>query len=243
MKSGSNQYRTLKSKLLIAFLSLFSLALSAQEKGTISLQPILEYGYNYTYLNYGCIGAVADFRLADNFSLNGGLQANSANLYSVMAKGTVDIPLKKGKLFIENRYLYKAFVRNNMQELNAGISLGYRAKYWKIQGGYYSKFFTQLNKKNSDIYSVIVEPFGILYLLEAQVFKPKHVWNIGGRVSNFDHFIIERFGNPIFTVFGNYSMNETLRFFAETGVRPSGITNINANFWGFFLQFGMVLSW
>lgn len=233
----------MKKTSFILLSSLIFMSLHAQKKGEICLQPILEYGYNYTYENFGCVGAVADFRVADNFSLHCGLQANTANIYSVSAKGTVDLPLKKGKLFIENRYLYRAIVRNNFQEMNAGISLGYRAKYWKIQGGYHTKFFTQLDTKGGDMYSVVFEPFGVMYLLEAQVFKPEHIWNIGGRVSNFDHFIMERFGNPIFTVFGNYSMNEKVKFIAETGVRPSGITNFNANFWGYFLQIGILLSW
>lgn len=231
----------MKRKIIFAFLIGLSLSLFGQEKGRITLHPILEYGYNYTHLNYGCIGIVSDFQLADNFSINGGLQANTANIYSISAKGTVGIPLKIGKLYIENRYLYKIIQRINFQEMNAAISLGYAAKYWKIQAGFNTKFYGLMNESNNN--SIIFEPFNVLYLLEGTVFKPDHIWNIGGRVSNFDHFIMERFGNPIFTVFGHYTISEKIKLVTETGVRPSGITNINANFWGYYLQIGMLILW
>lgn len=233
----------MKKRRLFFLWLMAPLLLFAQEKSFFSLQPIVEYGYNYTHQNYGCVDVLADFRVANNVSLHCGLQGNTANLYSVVAKGTIDFPLKKGALFIENRYLYKAIVRNNIQELNMGISLGYRATYWKIQGGYCNRFFTQLVQKNKDLYSIVFQPFGVMYLIEANVFKPEHTWNIGGRVSNFDYFIMERIGYPIFTLFCTYSLNKKCQWITAAGVRPSGITNGNANFWGFFLQSGITLSW
>lgn len=215
----------------------------AQEKGDICVTPLVGYGYNYSYGSTVNLAAMIDWYAAGNFSITGGLQANTGSIYSALVKGKVEFCLSKGILFIENRYLYNTFYNDNTQEFVSGLSLGYNNRHWKFQLGYSNRFFTQITRVNGDIRSYIVEPVNILYNIEGHLFDSNHPWNIGARLSNIDYFTIERFSSPMVMLLSHCKLTSSTSLFLDTGLRPAGNYNLSSNFWGCFIRIGTHIIW
>lgn len=231
-----------KRFLLLSAVLLVSFASFAQRKQTGYLMPYAEYGYNYTWEHFGGVGAIADFALAKNFSMSGGLMLSTANVYAADLRLNYEIPLENSEFYIENRYLGRWFARNYSQEYTMALSLGFLNYHWKFQLGVYGKWFGAMGKDSSGS-PFLFEPWGIIYLGEGKVFRDDHSWNIGGRISNVNYFIIERLSGPMFTLFGDARVSEKVKIFAEVTAHPSGVFNIQAQFYEIFTQIGVKYKW
>ena len=88
----------------------------------------------------------------------------------------------------------------------------------------------------------IKEPFSLLYSL-SYFFKPiGNSWNMGLAVTNFDYFLYNQETNPIFNLNGYYKLNSNISLFTQVWFEPSGIFNINACYFGYYVRTGIKLK-
>lgn len=207
----------------------------------VSLRTYAEYSYDNTYAHQASLGVLIDADFADAFALRGGVNLQSANIYAVTLAGKIRFGLPVGYLFINNDYLYKILVRNHTQQIAVSLSLGYTMDYVSVRVGACSNFFSDLPQKNATKW--IIEPFDLLYDIQAFVFRPSHSWNLGFKVSNIDYFLWEHFTNPRFSLLGKVSLTERLNFDAELGCMPVGMFNAAASFYSISFRAGICYKW
>jgi hypothetical protein len=65
-------------------------------------------------------------------------------------------------------------------------------------------------------------------------------WNVGLSVTNIDHYIINQETNPVFNLQGFYKLKSPVKLFAQAWYKTAGITNLNLNYFGFFLRTGII---
>ncbi len=221
------------------------LALLANDgKKPISLKTEAEYGYNYAWRHYGTLAVSGYFPITRYFDLSAGVLVNTANVYAVDGRATVNFPLKVGQLALENRFLYRAFAAYDTHELNAALSVGYAMNYFRVSAGFFGKLYGQAPfRADGDNVAFVAEPFNLLWNIEAHARPDSCVWNLGIRASNFDDFQIERFNQPIFTLLGRYDFDAHWRIFADVACKPSGVFHVTANFYGINTHLGFIYTW
>ena len=209
-----------------------------------SLDARLLYGYNSTWENYGGLSAYAKFKLPSNFVLSAGVSGLTSNVYNIAAQGEVLFPVKQAYLiYVTNQYLYRAFVSDNFQEFNAGLSVGFNMNYFGISLGNSFRFMSQFDTYTTEQIRYIVEPFNLIYSIEGEFRKRDSDWNIGLRISNLRQFMMERMYQPTFNVYGFYKVLPNLKLYGEFGVEPAGIFNMAANSYDYYLQLGVQWLW
>lgn len=233
----------MKRVILILFLAI-NLTVHCQQTADIQLDTRLQYGYNGTWENYGTLSAIGDFKLAENFILSAGIDANLANVYSAIAKGKLIFPLCNNmQLHLSNSYLYRAFVNDNFQEFSGALLLGFQMNYFGVSLGNNIRLMRKIHLKDHENVSFITEPFNMLYSIEGEFRKRDSDWNIGLRISNMRQFVMERMYQPMFSVYSYYLLNTNIRFVGEMGAEPAGIFNVAANSYGYYLQLGVQWLW
>ena len=231
-------------QLLIALLFCSSLSALAQEKSPISIQSYAEYGYNYTWGHYGGLAVIGNFPINAYFDLEAGINTATSNVHAINTKAIVHFPLKVGDLTLENRYLYRLFLRNNTQDLAASLSVGYAINHFKVGLGVYARIYGDIRfERHNESIPNIVEPFNLMYSIEGQLFKQDHNWNLALCMSNHDNFQIERMYQPIFTLKGNYKPAEHFNLLAEVACKPAGMLHGSANFYAIYTRLGFSYTW
>ncbi len=222
---------------------LLGVACRAFAQVPVALNAYAEYAYNHAYGHFATAGALVDADLAKNFTLHGGINLQTANVYAATLGGRVRFGLPIGHIFIDNEYLYKALVRNHTQQLCAALSVGYAMDYVSVRAGLFSKYFCALPSEKYGKSAAVIEPFNLLYEVQAFIFRPTHKWNLGLKVSNVDYFQWEHPTDPCVSLLGNCQLTERLRFVSEFGCRPAGIFNIAANFYAISFRAGICYKW
>ena len=235
--------------LLFIFLSFFITKIAAQENSLpyAKLTAAAEYGYNYTYENYGAVQAYLKFPLKTYFSADCGIKAVTANIYALTAVLRTTFPTKRdGEWQLENIYLYRAVVRNQLSDFSAGLRGGYLRNHFEADFGFYVRFIGDLKPDEMLTQKrYIVEMFNLMYNVEGRLKKDDARWNIGLRISNYDDFQIERAMSPIFALKARFSPNkENQKFYlwAEIALKPAGALHLASNFYDFSSRVGICYS-
>jgi hypothetical protein len=228
----------LRHTLLFCTIVLLCKQTNAQNRQ--NLKVTAEYGYNYTWENFGALAVVGSFPLKDYFISDIGIKAYTSNIYAFSCNARTIFPKKYGEWRIENKLLYRAFVRNKINEFSGGVLAGFRHNYINVGVGLSARLNSKFGEPSiTNQQRYIIEPFNPLYFIECNMIKNSNLWNIGVRVANFDDFQIERPYQPIFTLTGKYSLkNKPLTFFSEATLKPSGVFHLSANFYEIRTQFG-----
>lgn len=209
----------------------------------VALHTYAEYFYNSTYAHQAAFGVLVDADFAKSFALRGGVNLQSTNVYAGTLGGKVRFGLPVGYLFLDNEYLYKAFVRNHTQQITIALALGYAMDYVSIRVGAFSKFFCALPQKKYSAANWMIEPFDLLYDVRAFIFRPLHNWNLGLKISNLDLFEWEHFTNPQFSLLGSAKLSNSLHFNAELACMPIGMFSVAANFYEVSFRAGICYKW
>jgi hypothetical protein len=217
----------------------YALNINAQNERRLTFAA--EYGYNYTYEDFGTISAVGALPLKDYFNAELGIKANTANLYSVAGNVKTIFPRKYGEWRLENRFLYRAVVRNHINELSGGLLFGFRCNHFNAGLGLFTRLVSKMGMPTiTNQQRYIIEPFNLLYYFEYNVKKNNNLWNVGAKISNYDNFQMERFHQPSFALTGKFSLkNKPVSFFTEMALKPSGVFYIATNFYEFSSKIGV----
>lgn len=226
-------------KRIILISILVFIGLRAYSQGYIHSKFILEGDYNRTekFGPHAVLGF--DGRLDNGNGLNLGYQAgpgkHSLNLaYQMGTDGFTDDDFA----YIENRYLYRRFTSYGLQEFNAVLTLGYRNIHWNFQLGLCNRYIAEVPLRKNGGEGVIFEPMNVVFNIEGNLFDQNHPWNIGGGISNYREFIIERVTLFYYTIHGYYDIDEQWRVTGEAGLHPAGVLNLSSQYNGFFVNIG-----
>lgn len=231
-------------QILLALLLGLSLSALAQTKAPISIRSYAEYGYNYTWENYGGLAVIANIPINSYFSLEGGINTNTSNVHAINTRAIVHFPLAVGDLTLENRYLYRLFLRTNTNDLAAALSVGYSINHFKVGLGVFARLYGDIRfSKHTESIPNVIEPFNLIYNIEGQLFKADHNWNLALSVSNHDDFQIERMYQPIFTLKGNYMPAKHFNLLAEVACKPAGMFHGAADFYAIYTRLGFSYIW
>ena len=224
----------------LLLLTLFVLmAFGAYSQGYMHSKFILEGDYNRTE-KFGPHAALGiDCRSNSGNGVNLGYQAgpgkHSFNLaYQMGTNGFTGDDFA----YIENRYLYRRFTSYGLQEFNAVLTLGYRNIHWNFQLGLCNRYIAEVPLRKNGGEGVIFEPMNVVFNIQGNLFDQDHPWNIGGGISNYREFIIERVTLFYYTLHGYYDLDEHWRMTGEAGLHPAGVLNLSAQYNGFFFNIG-----
>lgn len=228
--------------LLLVLLS--SIAIGTYAQGFARYRFNVEGDYNRTQGFTPNVVLAFDARFDNGNGLNIGYQAgpsrHSFNLaYQIGTDGFTDWDYA----YIENRYLYRLFSSYGLQEFNAMLTLGYRNLHWNFQLGLCNRYIAEIPLRKNGGEGVIFEPMNVVFKIEGNLFADnptinKHHWNIGGGISNYREFIIERVTLFYYTIHGYYDINEQWRIIGEAGLHPAGVLNLSSQYNGFFINLG-----
>ena len=226
-------------KRTIITLTMLLFAVTAKAQWT--LQTYGEYDYTRTSGSSASLAVLGNYQLADNFNIGLGLQATTFGRYSLNLQYQVDLlKAKSGTLYLENRYLYRLFPKYNLQEFNALLDLGWRNRHFNFQFGLTNRYTAPIPLRQNGGLDVTFEPMNVTFCVEGNVFDETHPWNIGGRISNYRDFVIERFTLFFYSLKGYYDFGNGLRLTAEAGLHPSGVLNLSAQYNGWFGNVGLI---
>lgn len=214
-------------------------SLTAKSQWTI--KPSIEYDYTRIYKHDVSLCLLADYQLYETTNVGMGLKLGSRGSYSFDVKlSTLLFDMKRGELFLENRYLYRLFPKYDIQEFTALLNLAYVSNHLKFHFGLFNRYYGAIPLRKDGGSATIFEPMNVAFAIEAMLFKPSHHWNISARFSNFRDFCIERFTSFFYSLNGYYDIKENICLDAELGLHPAGSLNLTSQPNGFFIKVGMI---
>lgn len=228
----------MKKLLITAFFVLSAFIANAQH-----LRAYTELDYNRTERSRGNFAIAYDFQLANNMHLDMGVQVGTQNRYALNVAYQLDLlKASKGTLYLENRYLYRIFPSYKLQEFNALLDFGWKNTHWNFQFGLCNRYIAEIPLRKNGGEGVVFEPMNVVFNIEGNLFSQDHPWNIGGGISNYREFIIERVTLFYYTIHGYYDLNDEWRLTGEAGLHPAGVLNLSSQYNGFFINFGCIYN-
>ena len=227
----------MKKNVITLSLLLFAFVARAQW----TLQTYAEYDYTRTSGGSAALALKADCQMFTNFNIGIGYQGTTLNRHAINLQYQIDLlKAKSGTLYLENRYLYRLFPKYNLQEFNALLDLGWRNKHFNFQLGLTNRFTAPIPLRKNGGMDVVFEPMNVTFCIEGNIFDQAHPWNVGGRISNYRDFVIERFTLFFYSVNGYYDFGNGLRITAEAGLHPAGVLNLSSQYNGWFGNVGLI---
>ena len=223
--------------LTISFLAMVGFA-----QAQWTLRSYGEYGYTRTGGNRCSLALLADYQFNDYFKGGVSLQGTLGYPLSMNLYWQADLlQAKCGTLYLENRYLYRLFPNYKLQEFNGVLDLGWTNRHFNFQLGLCNRFIAEIPLRKDGGMGTIFEPMNVVFSVEGNVFDQSHPWNIGGRISNFDDFLIERVSIFIYCIKGYYELSDGLRLTGEVCIHPCSSLNLSAQSNGVAARVG--ISW
>ncbi len=197
-----------------------------------ALTAYADYGYNYTWENYGGASLVAYLPINPYFEAEVGARLLSSNVHTFQADIRPVFPLPVGALYLSTHVIYTASFRNRIQDVAASIGIGYRMDYVNVQFGLQTRMIDSFGRTPHATDHIIYEAPHLLYGVEAFVRPQTSVWNLSLRMANYDDFQIERMWQPLFRIGGRYDIDNHWRVLADVTCKPTGMFHLNASFYG-----------
>lgn len=196
------------------------------------------YAYNNAWSHHGAFSVRGLLPINPYFEASIGVQALTANVYTVAANLRPKFDVKVGQVFIDMNLCNRFVARADQYDFAAALALGWRMDYVSIAvGGFlrYNKFMHQdLNEGGRASF----EPVSLLYSLEVYCRPRTSDWNIWLLIANRNDFEIERFTQPLFGLGAWYDINEHWRTSITASFKPTGMFHMNAVFYGAGVQAG-----
>jgi hypothetical protein len=132
-----------------------------------------------------------------------------------------------------------------IRESNLGGLLSMKFNHFEMTLGTNFKTFSfrqsgikdyQIEKNTSKIH----EANNLMYSFSYNLKLSENRWNAGMTITNFDHFTIYQETNPMVNLHGSYKVKSQVRLYAQAWYKIAGASNLEINYFGFYLKTGMI---
>ena len=188
------------------------------------------YGHNLIYGSHANYDLGAFMPINQHFEMDADLRASTANFYTLGVQLRPKFALPVGELFLEDRLLANMVVRDQVTELAHALSLGYRMQYVSVQLGLLSRVIIPMPYERNSDNGTVVEPFKLLYRIEAFARPQTSRWNIAAAISNVDDYMMERPWTPMLYVRGWFDVDEHWRLHLAGKYKNAGMFHMNAHY-------------
>ncbi len=232
----------MKKRILILFLSFCPLLLSAANPGfgtrKYSVTGIVEYNYNKTYRHQANFDMQSLMPINPHFEMEAKVQLSTANVYTGALQLRPKFELPVGELFLESDLMYRAVARNKVGDITASVGVGYRMDYVSVTIGSFCRVIDDWNRSWYSNETYIVEPFNLLYRIEAFCRPQDNNWNLSFLISNIDDYQMERMWQPAFSIGAWYDVTDHWRLNFAAQCKPAGMFHLDATFYSAYLRAG-----
>ena len=197
-----------------------------------SLTGMVEYSYNTTWGHHANFDIQSLMPINAHFEMEAKLQFSTANVYTGVVQLRPKFELPVGELFVETDVLYKVIARNRMSDIDAALAVGYRMDYVSITLGVFCRVLDDWDRSAHSEDNYVVEPFNLLYRIEAFCRPQNNNWNLSFLFSNVDDYQMERMWQPLFGIGAWYDINEHCRLNFSAQCKPTGMFHLDATFYG-----------
>jgi hypothetical protein len=228
--------------LLFAFsLLLFTPTIVAQVQPGDTIYHVslhVGYGHNLTYGSMCNFDIDAYMPINPYFEMQANVRTSTANVHTLGVQLRPNFALPVGELYVEDRLMLRFAQRDSYRDFVHAISLGYMMQYVNVQVGMSNRIITPLPYTNHSEDGMILEPFDVVYRVEAFVRPQTSSWNISLCFSNMDNYQVERMWQPMFYLGGWYDVNEHWRVRLSGKMKLAGMFHLNAHYYGAELRVG-----
>lgn len=232
----------MSKRILFLFILCCPLCLMAANPGfgtrRYSVGGMIEYSYNRTYRNHANVDIQALMPINPHFEMEAKVQLSTANVHTgaLLLRPKFELPV--GELFLETDLMYRAIARNKVGDITAAVGLGYRMDYVSVTIGSFCRVIDDWQRSWFSNETYVVEPFNLLYRVEAFCRPQDNNWNLSFMISNIDDYQMERMWQPAFFIGAWYDVNEHWRIRFGAQCKPAGMFHLDAAFYGAYLRAG-----
>lgn len=225
---------------LFALLLALSLSATAQlTERPVELRFFGGYVYNDVLGHSGNFDLQTTVPVNRHFEFDAALQASTRNSYAAALNMRPLFPLSVGELYLENRLLYRFMASSHQYDFNAALSAGYRMDYVDVRIGCFGRVMGDHRRNPHSADEPVIEPFNLLYRVEAFVRPQTSFWNLSFAAGNIDDYQMERMWQPMFAANFRYNPIENLSVLGGVECKPTGMFHLNAQFYALYTRIGI----
>ena len=205
---------------------------------TYSMSLHVGYGHNLTYGSYANFDIDAFLPINPHFDMQANIRTSTANFHTVGVQLRPKFILPVGELYLEDRVMARWVSRDDFNDFVHALSLGYKMQYVNVQVGMSTRIIIPQPYVFRSEDEMILEPFNVIYRVEAFVRPRTSPWNISLCVANIDNYQVERVWQPMFYLGGWYDINDHWRVRLSGKYKLAGMFHLNAHYYGAELRAG-----
>ena len=169
---------------------------------TYSMSLHVGYGHNLTYGSYANFDIDAYLPINPHFDMQASIRTSTANFHTLGVQLRPKFILPVGELYLEDRVMARWVSRDDFNDFVHALSLGYKMQYVNVQVGMSTRIIIPQPYTYRSEDEMILEPFNVIYRVEAFVRPRTSPWNISLCVANIDNYQVERVWQPMFYLCG-----------------------------------------
>ena len=196
------------------------------------------YGNNLTYGSMANFDIGAYMPINQHFDMQANLRFSTADTYAIGVQLRPKFTLPVGELYLEDRILTNIVARDSYNDFVHSLSVGYMMQYVNVQIGMFTRVIIPLPYEYRTGDEMILEPFNVLYKVEAFVRPKTSPWNISLCIANIDQYQMERVWQPMFYLGGWYDINEHWRVRLSGKLKLAGMFHLNAHYYASEIRVG-----
>lgn len=215
-------------------------AMAQVQPGSTQYSVSLHVGYahNLTYGSYANFDLDAYMPINKHFDMQANLRTSTADFYTLGVQLRPKFALPVGELYLEDRVMARWVARDEINDFVHALSIGYMMQYVNAQVGMSTRIIIPQPYSFKDADAMVLEPFNIIYRVEAFVRPKMSPWNISLCVANVDNYHVERVWQPMFYLGGWYDIDDHWRVRLSGKMKLAGMFHLNAHYYGAELRTG-----
>lgn len=233
----------MKKKLVSIFTCLFVVlsAMAQVQPGDSQYSVSLHagYGHNLTYGSYANFDLDAYMPINQHFDMQASVRTSTADFYTAGVQLRPKFILPLGELYLEDRLMLRLVSRDSFCDFVHAFSVGYKMQYVNVQVGMSNRIITPLPYVSRSEDAMVLEPFDLVYRVEAFVRPQTSPWNISLCISNMDNYQVERMWQPMFYLGGWYDVTKNWRVRLSGKYKMAGMFHLNAHYYGAEVRAGV----
>lgn len=225
--------------IAILFLLCAAISVSAQDNPT-RLECYGGYDARPATGGRGLLSARIQHDFGPTYGMGLGMELATGSRASLDLRGQAVLKKgEKGRLYLENRYLYRQFAKLDVQEFTGCLSLGWESPHWVMELGLNNRYSAPLVQRSQEGMSTLFEPMNVMFALQYRLgVSPR--CDLALRWSNGSDYVIERVSQWFYSLRVWYRLDK-VTLFGEAGIHPVGSLNLTSAWDGGWARLGCSL--